>query len=69
MKRKQKQNDEITILIMNATTLSVSILILINGGLMRQGLTDTIHTLRGLWYISEIDHINVVELQAIESGV
>lgn len=69
MKRKKKQNDGITILIMDATTLSVLILILMYGGLMRQELTDTIHPLRGLWYISEIDHINVVELQAIESGV
>ena len=57
---------------MHATTLLLLILtfdVQTDASLTRWGVMDIIHPFRGLWYKSEIDHINVVELETIENGV
>ena len=57
---------------MHATTLLLLILtfdVQTDASLTRWGIMDIIHPFRGLWYKSEIDHINAVELETIENGV
>ena len=68
MKRKQKYNGGLTILIMHAATWSLLIPIF-RWKSRRREIYEHYPPTERLCHNSEIDHINVVELQAIKGGV